>query len=237
MENGVHNTNGYHSDVPMTNGIEDSDTHDLARSSLESSLSLIAEGPFPFLSRDSVTSIWNLDSLALSRWIRDTEIDRIVLQRVGPLGLRIKRMLTAKGKLEEKNIQDIGLLVAKELRQTLARLQAQGLIELQEVPREPQRQPNRTMFLWFFDAERAKLVLLGDLYKVMARLFQVLKREREGPLKNTLEKLARAGIDGKPEDYLIGEEHFIYMQWRRREMWLVAEIERLDDSVALLRDM
>ena len=236
IENGTHHTNGYHSDMRLTNGVDEADNHDIGRATLETSLSLIAEGPFPFLSRDPVASMWKVDTLTLSRWIRDMEIDKIIQQRVGPIGLRIKRMLTQKGKLEEKAIQDLGLLVAKELRQTLARLETQGLLELQEVPREPQRQPNRTMFLWFFDAERAKMVLLGDLYKIMARLFQVLRMEREG-LKGTFDKLARAGIDGRPEEYLLGEERMVYLQWRRKEAWLMGEIERLDDSVALLRDM
>ena len=234
--NGVNGTNGHHNDVVMTNGVDDSQDNDLGRSSLENSLSLIAEGPFPFLIRDAITSSWNLDTITLTRWLRDKEIDRIILHKVGPVGLRVKRMLQDKGKMDEKNIQEIGLLVAKELRQTLANLQSHGLIELQEVPREPQRQPNRTMYFWFFDAERAKTVLLGDLYKSMARLYKVLKREREGSMKNTLEKLARLGGEQKPEDYLGDEEMIVYKQWRRKELWLIAEIERLDESVALLRD-
>jgi DNA-directed RNA polymerase III subunit RPC3 len=232
--NGTNGTNGHHIDTAMINGVDDDD--DMAQASIEGALSLISEGPFPFLLRVENKSEWNIDALALSRWLRDKEIDRIVQQRVGPIGTRITRMLTDKGKLEEKNIQDVGLLVAKELRQTLAKLETQGLIELQEVPREPQRQPNRTMFLWFFDAERAKKVLLGDLYKTMARLYEMLRRERN-VLKGTFEKLQKAGVEDDAEEYLGGEEKRAYLQWRRKELWLMGEIGRLDDSVALLRDM
>ncbi|RMZ74811.1 hypothetical protein DV737_g5714, partial [Chaetothyriales sp. CBS 132003] len=190
--NGTGHSNGHVSESALSNGIDHEEDAGMDRSSFETSLSLISEGPFPFLFRDSLTSTWNVDALRVSRWLRDKEIDTLINQRVGTIGLRVKRMLVDKGKLEEKHLQELGLFVAKELRQTLAQLATWGMVELQEVPREPQRQPNRTMFLWFFDHERAKKAMLGDLYKTMARLFQVLHRGRE-ILKGTLEKIARAG--------------------------------------------
>ncbi|RMZ89991.1 hypothetical protein DV736_g2788, partial [Chaetothyriales sp. CBS 134916] len=233
--NGTGNSNGCLFDSSLSNGIDHGEDAGMDRSNFETSLSLISEGPFPFLSRDPLTSTWSVDALKLSRWLRGKEIDTLINQRVGTIGLRVKRMLVDKGKLEEKHLQELGLLVAKELRQTLAQLATWGVVELQEVPREPQRQPNRTIFLWFFDQERAKKVILGDLYKTMARLFKVLRRGRE-ILKGTFEKIERAGNESNPEEYLIGEERIAFLHWRRKEMWLIGEIERLDDSVTLLRD-
>jgi DNA-directed RNA polymerase III subunit RPC3 len=241
LGDGIHHTNGYHDDAHITNGTDEAHEDNSAivngHSNLETSLSLIAEGPFPFLARDPVTACWNINSITLARWLRDKEITKIISERIGPVGLRIMRMLSTKGKLDEKSLQELGLLGAKDLRQTMARLQTMGLIELQEVPREPQRQPNRTMFFWFWDAERVKKVLLGELFKTMGRLYEVLKKEREEPMKGTLEKVERIGDSAKPEDHLIAEECTSYVQWRRKEMWLTTEIGRLDDSVALLRDM
>ncbi|RMD43218.1 hypothetical protein DV735_g1959, partial [Chaetothyriales sp. CBS 134920] len=234
--NGVSHSNGHVSDSPLLNGIDHEEDDGMDRLSFEASLSMISEGPFPFPSKDPYTSTWSVDALKVSRWLRDKEIDTLINQRIGTIGLRVKRMLADKGKLEEKHLQDLGLLGAKELRQTLAQLATWGVLELQEVPREPQRQPNRTIFLWFFDPEKAKTVILGDLYKTMARLFQVLQRGRE-LLKGTFEKIARAGDDSNPEEYLIGEERTAFLHWRRKEMWLMGEIGRLDDSVALLRDV
>lgn len=206
-------------------------------STAQTALATLSEGPCPFLMYDHIRDRWSLSPPLIASHLRELEILRLISKRIDSApALRIIRMLISLGKLDEKMLQEVGLLNAKELRQTLAHLESIGLIELQEVPREPQRQPNRTMFLWFWDAERVANVLLSEIYKCMARLYQLLGRER-ARIKGTLDKVERSDVRGREEEFLGTGELEVLRRWRRMETWLVAEIERLDDSVILLKDL
>ncbi|EXJ93339.1 hypothetical protein A1O1_01731 [Capronia coronata CBS 617.96] len=205
-------------------------------SQIDQHLAVLAEGPFSFLSQEPGGGQWLLHRSRLSNFLRDGELMRFMGESLSGPALRILRMLMDKGKLDEKSLQEIGLLGAKELRQCLAQLQLMGYLELQEVPREPQRQPNRTIFLWFYDAERVRKVVLGRLYKTMARLFQRLHLERER-LASTLSKVERTDVQGSEEEMLSQAELQVLFKWRQKEAWFMTEINRLDESVVILRDL
>jgi DNA-directed RNA polymerase III subunit RPC3 len=221
--NGFHTSNG--------NGMHD-------REDIIRHLGILAEGPFSFFEYSPILEAWFVHKRKLSLFLRDQELMRLAADgiRLNDPKLRIMRMLSDKGKLDEKNLQEIGLLNAKELRQSLAALQSAGLLELQEVPREPQRQPNRTIFLWFYDCERVQKLYLNKLYKSMSRLFQRLEVERSR-LATTLTKIERTDVQGIEEDMLSAAELKVLSQWRQREAWFIAEISRIDDSVSILRDL
>lgn len=221
--------NGFH--ASNLNGIHD-------RTDIIRHLSILAEGPFPFFEYNPIVDSWFVFKRELYVFLRNQELMRLVAEGL-PFNdpkLRIVRMLNDKGKLDEKNLQELGLLNAKELRQSLAALQLAGLLELQEVPREPQRQPNRTIFLWFYDAERVQKLYLNKLYKTMSKLFQRLEVERSR-LATTLTKIERTDVQGIEEDILSAPELRVLNQWRQREAWFMTEISRIDDSVSILRDL
>ncbi|KAK4947365.1 RNA polymerase III subunit C82 [Elasticomyces elasticus] len=218
--------NGYH--TPRTNGTRNDPL-------ISQRLAMLAEGPFHFISQEFSGSFL-ADRKQLSNYLRDQELLRLMGEQVDGPALRIIRMLANKGKLDEKSLQEVGLLSAKDLRQCLAQLQMKGFLELQEVPREAQRQPNRTIFLWFYDAERVRKVFLGHLFKTMARLYQRLQLERNR-LSSTLSKIERTDVQGSEEEILPAGEFRLLSEWREREMWFTAELDRLDDSVAMLRDL
>jgi DNA-directed RNA polymerase III subunit RPC3 len=236
ISNGIRQTNGYHDeDVEMTNGFEDHDYYE--KEDLEDGLLTITRGPYPFLRRDEADSSWYFDRYKLSMWLKDQEVINLIKPRVGVVGMRLVRMLIDKGKLDERLLQERGLLAAKEMRQALAELQSMGFIQLQEVPREPQRQPNRTIFLWFYDSLGARNVLLGEVYKSMARVYQRLQLVERQRSKATLEKIERDDVKDRVEEVVLGQEMVELEQFRGKERWLMAELARLDDSVALLRDI
>lgn len=202
---------------------------------VEDHLAILSESHFSFIQNDRGTNMWSIDQNQMNLFLRDKEMLRIVADdyvKHGP-SLRILRMLSEKGKLDEKSLQEIGLLGAKDLRKTLGYLQAVGLLELQEVPREPQRQPNRTIFLWFYDAERVQKLLLNRLYKSMSRLFQRLHMERQ-KLSALTSHLEREDV---AQDNLAKKQLEELAELRQKESWFVSEIGRLDQSVALLRDL
>ncbi|KEF54712.1 uncharacterized protein A1O9_09154 [Exophiala aquamarina CBS 119918] len=231
-------TNGWSSDRHV-NGFHSSNSNGVHhRTDVIRHLEILAEGAFSFFEYNSVLDEWFVHKKKLSLFLRDQELMRLVAEglRVDDPKLRIVRMLSDKGKLDEKNLQEIGLLNAKELRQSLASLQSAGLLELQEVPREPQRQPNRTIFLWFYDAERVQKMYLNKLYKSMSRLFQRLEVERDR-IATTLTKIERTDVQGLEEDILSVAELKVLSQWRQREAWFMAEVSRIDDAVSILRDL
>lgn len=224
--------NGTH-DTVMTNGVN----HDIDYEDIEDGLRIISEGPYAFLLQSENTGQWSVDKYELADWTRQREVLRLMSSRIDSMGLRLIRMMIDKGKLDEKLLQEHGLLAAKEMRQTLQELHNKGFIELQEVPREPHRQPNRTIYLWFHDPLRTRDVLLGELYKTMTRLYQRLQIVERKRMEATLEKIERDDVRDRVEEVVVGQEMVELQQFQAKQKWLLAEIHRLDESVALLRDL
>lgn len=199
---------------------------------LEEQVATLAEGSCDFISQieENDRIFWTVDLGGAEDRSRNDEIMQMVKQRFGPMPLRIIRILMSRGKVDEKSLQEIGLLNAKDLRKCLAQLHAHGFIDLQEVPREPQRQPARTIYLWFYDADRVKMRMIEKLYKSMCRLLQRLKVERQ-KVSSTLQKAERSDVKGREHEMLRSDEITVLKRWRRKELWYVSELERLGSSV------
>ena len=204
---------------------------------VEHYLSVLAEGSFTFLLEDPKDQgSWNIDKSKLNKYLCDKEMYRLIGETVTePASLRIARMLADKGKLDEKAMSDVALLNPKEVRKCLASLQRVGVLELQEVPRDPQRQPKNTFFLYFYDPERVRKVLVEKLYKAMSRTYQRLHVERE-KIASTLSKLDRVDV-GWEVGILPPAELEVFNDWQQKESWFMTEIYRLDDSISVLRDI
>jgi DNA-directed RNA polymerase III subunit RPC3 len=229
LENGV---NGDRHDEPEevsrgTNRIYDIEQH----------LSLLAQPPYNLSSRRNKDPIstWTVEYRHLARHLRHLELERMVGTRYGITALKLIRILLTKGKLDEKRLQEISLLSTKDLRQILAGLQASGFVDLQEVPRDAQRQPSRTVYLWFYDPDRVCRNILQDTYKAMSRCLQRIHFERSR-LRDFLDKTERIDVKGNEEKYLTETELKTLQQWRDKEALLLGEVSRLDDLVAVLRD-
>ncbi|KAL4747597.1 DNA-directed RNA polymerase III subunit rpc3 [Aspergillus terricola var. indicus] len=204
---------------------------------IDQHLSLLAQPPFNLTSKRLNGGIinWTVEFRHLARKLRHLELERVVEARYGDVALRVLRVLQAKGKLDEKRLQEISLLPFKDLRQVLASMQTGGFVDLQEVPRDAQRQPSRTIYLWYYDPDRIRDSMLQDTYKAMSRCLQRLKFER-GRLKDFLEKTERSDVKGNEELYLSEGELDKLREWRAKESLLLGEVARLDDMVAVMRD-
>ena len=199
-------------------------------------LCTLAQPPHQFVVQDPDSFRWTVDFRQLSSQLRREEAMRLAKSRLNGMALRLVRVLLDCGKLDEKTLQEKSLLSAKDLRQCLAKLKKSGFLSLQEVPKEPQRQPLRTIYLWFYDSDRVRKMLLGDLYKAMTRLLRRLKVERDR-VEALLEKAERTDVRGEEDRFLARGEIEVLDSWKRKEEWLLGEMERLDDSVAILRDI
>ncbi|PLB43115.1 DNA-directed RNA polymerase III subunit rpc3 [Aspergillus steynii IBT 23096] len=204
---------------------------------IDQHLSLLAQPPFNLTSKRMVSGLitWTVEFRHLARKLRHLELERMIEARYGDVALRVIRVLHAKGKLDEKRLQEISLLPFKDLRQVLASMQAGGFVDLQEVPRDAQRQPSRTIYLWYYDPDRIRNSVLEDTYKAMSRCLQRLQFERNR-LKEFLEKTERSDVKGNEERYLSEAELTLLEQWRAKEALLIGEVSRLDEMVAVMRD-
>ncbi|PYI12803.1 DNA-directed RNA polymerase III subunit rpc3 [Aspergillus violaceofuscus CBS 115571] len=204
---------------------------------IDQHLSLLSQPPYNLTSKRVVSGLitWTVEFRHLARKLRHLELERVIEARYGDVALRVIRVLHAKGKLDEKRLQEISLLPFKDLRQVLASMQSGGFVDLQEVPRDAQRQPSRTIYLWFYDPDRIRNSILEDTYKAMSRCMQRLRFERSR-LREFLEKTERSDVKGNEERYLSPAELTLLGQWRSKEALLLGEITRLDEMVAVMRD-
>jgi DNA-directed RNA polymerase III subunit RPC3 len=220
---------------PSVNGYVNGATHRLKPEAL-SHLEILCGEPYKFLSHSlEYPDRYVVDFSDLSIHLRNAELFRIISSRFDKYAVRIIRVFLNRGKLDEKHLQEIVLMSAKELRHTLATLQQAGFLELQEVPREAQRQPSRTMYLWFYDPDRVRKMLIEDTYKCMTRCLQRMKVERD-KVKPTIEKSERTDVRGKEEKLLAKAELAVLKEWRKKEEWLLGEVGRLDELIFVLRD-
>ena len=228
---------------PLANGVnghhyEDDDDTEMTRTfEIDQHLNILALPPYSLSTRRSQGSIpaWYVEYRRLARQLRHLEIERIVGIRFGKLALRVIQILLAMGKLDEKRLQEVSLISQKDLRQVLAQMQENGFVDLQEVPKDAQRLPNRTIFLWFYDPDRVGRNLLHDTYKAMSRCIQRLRFERNR-LKDFLDKTERTDVRENEDKYLTEAELETLRQWREKEGLMLGEISRLDDLVAVFRD-
>ncbi|KAJ6004832.1 RNA polymerase III Rpc82 C -terminal [Penicillium herquei] len=228
---------------PLENGINgdhDNDDEDSGPSrawEINQHLHLLAQPPFNLTSCVELYGVpkWRVGFRGLARKLRSLELERMIESRYGDVALRVIRVLHAKGKLDEKRLQEISFLPWKDLRQTLSSMQTGGFVDLQEVPKDAQRQPSKTIFLWYYDPDRVCGSVLEDTYKAMSRTMQRIKVERER-LKDFLEKTERSDVKGHEEEYLTEEELERLQRWKDKEALLLAEVARLDDMVAVFRD-
>ena len=178
---------------------------------------------------------WCIDYLPLTKYLIQIQIENTVNTRFGREATRVIRLLHSKGKLDEKQIAKLGLLREKNVRNILTHLQEAGLLEIQEVPKDTARQPNRTIFLWFYDQDRCRRLILHDTYQAMARMLQRAKFEK-GRIKDVLEKAERTDVKGKEDRFLSEDERRALRRWLEVEDILMSHLGRQDDLVALLRD-
>ena len=209
------------------------------RATIREHLFVLSMHPYKFLHYLPGTTFhperWTVDFPTLSKNVIHDTLLQTITSRHGLSAARLVRLLHEKGKVDEKQLCSLSLLAQKTMRSALLPMHKAGMIGLQEVPRDSSRNPQRTNFLWFFDAERCKVKLLEETYKAMARCVQRAKVEEE-KVKGTVEKASRSDVIGREEDFLGVQEMEALRRWRETEEVIGGEVGRLDDLVSILRD-
>lgn len=248
--------NGHHPEADGTLSMDDADPildswdeddgtngrtsfeHRRRMSKIKQHLHLLAEDPLEFVQiveKYGELNEWAVDFAALTEQLRQLELENTITSRFGPAAARMVRIFLDKGKLDEKQITNLGLIHQKQMRAVLTIMHEAGHLELQEVPRDNSRQPSRTMYLWYFEPERCRQLVLEETYKAMARCLQRVKVERLA-IQALIDKAERTDVVGKEEQYLSINERVVLSRWREKEARLLGEVGRLDDLAGVLRD-
>jgi DNA-directed RNA polymerase III subunit RPC3 len=204
---------------------------------LRNHLMLLATDSCRFLRRCGLDGRgqWTVDYDQLVDHLRETEVNLILFENFGLEGHRLVRMMRKMGKLDEKMLPNTALMSQKDLRTKLAEMQMAGMVEVQCVPRDAAHTVNRSIYLWFFDADRVASMLLHKVYKTMSRCLQRLEIERRRA-SGILSLAARSDVQEKIEVFFNGEQLNLLQNFRAKEEMLVGQLARLDDLVGIFRD-
>ena len=178
---------------------------------------------------------WTVSFRSLIESLREAELDTIIYQSFGRVGLRIGQILRQKGKLEERRIQGLGLLRAKDVKSTLIEMQLAGFVDVQEVPKGNTRTYQQTIYLWFFDVKRVQQVILDRIYKTMSRCFQALRAEKQNHFE-VLSMAERTDVKGQEEELLSEVRLEELRRIRAQEEEILTQISRLDELIGIFRD-
>lgn len=217
--------------VPATNGAEPKMDR---RTQLRQHLLLLSDSPIGFV-RHCGQDEWTVDFEPLMRRLRQEELDSIIVQTSGRLGLRLVHILRHKGKLEEKALNNFALMTKVEVQQKMSEMQKAGFVHIQEVPRDNKADPKKSYWFWFCDVEQSLHKVVDDIYHSMVRCIQmldVLRKRNEDVLRLT----NRSDVRGREEDRMSKNYYNRYVSFRDQERKLLCQVTRLDDTVALLRD-
>ncbi|KAK0723207.1 DNA-directed RNA polymerase III subunit RPC3 [Lasiosphaeria miniovina] len=178
---------------------------------------------------------WTVDFVPLMSALREFELDSVIERTSGRQGLRLVRILRTKGKLDEKALPTVALMKKPEVQQKMLEMQNAGFVHVQEVPRDTKADVKKSFFLWFSDVDKSLARLLDTSYKTTVRCIQVLEvlRQRE---KDVLELTKRTDVRGRERDVMRKEYFDRYSRFLENERKLFAQVMRLDDLVAVLRD-
>lgn len=248
MSNGIH-MNGHHEEdtkiIPSQNGTRETKVKFAEKvpskgeriQQMRQHLLILAESNLGFArhcgTRDH--GEWTVDFELLVPKLQLIEIDTLIEESFGRQGLRLVKILRAKGKIDDRTLPGLALMKKSDVYLKMTEMELHGFLEVQEVPRDNNRTASRTLFLWFFDQDRTMTRILDDTYKAMARHLQRLEVERRKK-KNVLSVVERKDVQGMEEEKLRGDIYNEYQGFLDIESKLLGQVGRLDDLVGVFRD-
>lgn len=201
---------------------------------LRQHLYLLAESELNFI-RHCGEEQWTVDFKPLIQHLKEAELDVVIEHTVGRQGLRLVRILRKRGKLEEKSLPTIALMKKPDVQTKMLEMQTAGFVDVQEVPRDPSRTANRTIFLWYTATDRCISQLLERTYTTMLRCLQRLHAERRKE-KDVLLLTKRTDVKGREQEVMAEGYYQRFAAHLEAEKKLLGQVMRLDELVAVLRD-
>ncbi|KAK4248590.1 RNA polymerase III subunit RPC82-domain-containing protein [Corynascus novoguineensis] len=230
--NGVNGTNGTR--VKFEEAAAPKERRMDRPSMLRQHLLILAESTQRFV-RHCGSNEWTVDFIPVMDSLREAELDSVIERTCGRQGLRLVRILRAKGKLDEKALPNVALMRKPELQQKMLEMQTAGFVSVQEVPRDLKADVKKSFFLWFCDVDRSYNRLLDTSYRTMVHCVQVLEALRQKE-RDVLETTKRTDVRGREKDTMRKSYYERYSRFLDCERKLFAQVMRVDDLVSVLRD-
>lgn len=200
-------------------------------------LELLASSPLKLLVKagNRGGGEWYVPFGELRETLKRVTYEQIVENKLGPSALRLLRIIKDKGMVNDELLARTALLRADTIAQLASTLHDFGALDLQEVPRSNDRTPVKTYFLWFHNSKRAYTIVLQDMYKALARMYnRILAERKEHPI--LLAKLDREDVKGNEELYLTTTEKKEIWELRSMEEKLLVQMNRLQALTRIFAD-
>jgi DNA-directed RNA polymerase III subunit RPC3 len=207
---------------------------------IDKHINALAQDPFHFVTWFSRSgySQWHVEFDKIAEAMIQQEIENTIAagtERDVKYGVKLIRALARKGKLDERQMCNVMMMHAIDIRSVVDTLTLRGFVQTQEVPKVDRREAKHSIHLVWFDRQRAREKLLHDTYKGMIRIMQRIAYEKEKVFE-LLRKAERTDVAGNEERWLSPPELDALRKWRAVESKLLLQLEREDDLVATLRD-
>ncbi|KAK9447281.1 RNA polymerase III subunit RPC82-domain-containing protein [Limtongia smithiae] len=239
-ESGSGSNSNAHSDSEESEDSEDEAGSNSRIEHVNLHLSLLAlSQTMPFLTRigSKGGGEWTIDFNVLSARARELEYESFIRRKFGNIAVRLLRIVRQHGRIDEKQLAQLALLPAKDIRSHLMAMHEIGALDLQEVPRGADRAPSKTFYLWFHKPESAYALMVQALLRTMARCYSRIIEERTRR-PGIMSKLMRSDMQGdEGEATLTAAEKDEIKRVRNAELRLFSQITRLDKLVVVFRDM
>ncbi|KAG8901824.1 RNA polymerase III subunit C82 [Tulasnella sp. 403] len=171
----------------------------------------------------------------IGRRLKMRVLESNVRERFGDDAVKIVRILVEKGKMDEKHLAKVALMAPNTLRPLLTHLSSASLVFLQEVPRLADRNPSRTIYLWYVDLAKAYSNLISALYQTLANIVTRDRDEQEN-VRPVLDKRDRSDVNG--DERLLGRgEITMLREWEDKQERLNVLAMRVEENLFILRDM
>lgn len=163
------------------------------------------------------------------------EIEKLICSRFGQVGALVIRVLWACGAMDAKQIANICMHSIKQVLESLGSLKEAGFLVNSDMPKGMRYTTGSVVQLFSFDPDVARQLVITDTYKTMSELLRRMNFEKT-KIQAVIDKAERTDVVGKEEQYLSKGERTALVEWKRTEEKLLAQLNRLDDVIAVLRD-
>ncbi|NP_001086474.1 polymerase (RNA) III (DNA directed) polypeptide C (62kD) S homeolog isoform X1 [Xenopus laevis] len=212
--------------------------YNVSKQVLDQYLTLLADDPLEYVGRSGDSGggmfVINLHKAVAS--LATATLESLVQERFGSRSARIFRLLLRKRHLEQKQVEDLAMVPAKEAKEMLYKMLSQNLVSLQEIPKTPDHAPSRTFYLYTVNTLPCARMLLQRCYKTVANLIERRQFDTKEN-KRLLEKsqrieaiIASMQATGAEEGQLQEIEEMITAPERQQLENLKRNVNKLDAS-------
>nr|XP_005991739.1 PREDICTED: DNA-directed RNA polymerase III subunit RPC3 [Latimeria chalumnae] len=212
--------------------------YNISKQILDQYLTLLVDDPMEFVGKagESGGGMYAINLHKALACLARATLESVVQERFGSRSARIFRLLLRKRHLEQKQVEDFGMIPAKEAKDMMYTLLSENLVSLQEIPKTPDHAPSRTFYLYTVNTLPAAETLLFHSHQTVANLIERRQFETKEN-KRLLEKsqkieaiLASMQATGAEEVQLQEIEEMITAPERQQLKTLKNNVNKLDTS-------